>query len=173
MHAYRGQPCDYPVCDRVANKTFCSAVVRKKGGFSTPLYAKTDHKHRKTCFKRGVLFRAGMRSRPTARTGTVRKKMQRPLLGVISSPICQDRLGTNVRKAHQKGCCIFLVCVHSFACDRVHSHAGMGRWDGYDLPRKGATARHSQQRWCGKRALFGPVYFNLKTINLPRQVWDT
>ena len=26
MHAYRGQPCDYPVCDRVRNKTFCSAV---------------------------------------------------------------------------------------------------------------------------------------------------
>ena len=26
MHAYRGQPCDYPVCDRVNNKTFCTAV---------------------------------------------------------------------------------------------------------------------------------------------------
>ena len=26
MHAFRGQPCDYPVCDRVKNKTFCSAV---------------------------------------------------------------------------------------------------------------------------------------------------
>jgi hypothetical protein len=26
MHAFRGQPCDYPVCDRKANKTFCSAV---------------------------------------------------------------------------------------------------------------------------------------------------
>ena len=26
MHAYRGQPCDYPVCDRVKNKQFCSAV---------------------------------------------------------------------------------------------------------------------------------------------------
>jgi hypothetical protein len=49
----------------------------------------------------------------------------------------------------------------------------MGRWDGYDLPRKGATARHSQQRWCGKRAsFFEPVYFNLKTINLPRQARD-
>ena len=26
MHAFRGQPCDYPVCDRVHNKTYCSAV---------------------------------------------------------------------------------------------------------------------------------------------------
>ena len=26
MHAYRGQPCDYPVCDRVKNKQFCTAV---------------------------------------------------------------------------------------------------------------------------------------------------
>ena len=26
MHAYRGQPCDYPVCDRVHNKSFCTAV---------------------------------------------------------------------------------------------------------------------------------------------------
>lgn len=26
MHAWRGQPCDYPVCDRVHNKTLCTAV---------------------------------------------------------------------------------------------------------------------------------------------------
>jgi len=26
MHAYRGQPCDYPVCDRVHNEAFCTAV---------------------------------------------------------------------------------------------------------------------------------------------------
>lgn len=26
MHAFRGQPCDYPVCDRARNHTFCSAV---------------------------------------------------------------------------------------------------------------------------------------------------
>eukprot|EP00040_Diaphanoeca_grandis_P012962 m.65577 g.65577 ORF g.65577 m.65577 type:complete len:429 (-) comp23576_c0_seq1:171-1457(-) len=26
MHAYRGQPTDYPVCDRTNNKTFCTAV---------------------------------------------------------------------------------------------------------------------------------------------------
>ena len=26
MHAYRGQPCDYPVCDRVHNSAFCTAV---------------------------------------------------------------------------------------------------------------------------------------------------